>query len=145
MHKLSLYINDDRLEKIKHLTGETNLENIEEFINNAVYDGIEFAWLQKRGEDIKKMLEAGDDETKFVTIDGIKYEIWSDGDMAVITEDDKDAIVQLVAGHLHFVLENGNLIRCQDETHERLMKALETAKVALNDYKTEDLEDNVIA
>lgn len=133
MHKLNIYLNPDQYEKLQILTGETDEEKLEEFLNNAVYDGIASAWLEHKGSTIKEYLEsdAFEDETALLSLGGRDYEIWSDGEQAVISEDDETITVQLIGGHLHIVLLNGTRIRCEDETHERLSKALETANVTV--------------
>lgn len=141
MHKLSLYLSPSQYEKLQILLHSKDEEKIEEFINEAVYDGIAKAWIALKAEALSDALEAGDDETVRFSLDGHDYEIWSDGEQAVITEDNKDAIVQLVGGHLHFVLENGKSIRCKDETHERLMAALDAAAMKLKNYTEDELNN----
>lgn len=147
MHKLSLYLSPSQYEKLQALLGTENEEEIEEFINNSVYEAIDHVWLKHKAESLGEMIASGniDDETIRLVADGHEYEIWSNGDQAVITEDDIISTVQLVFGHLHFVLETGNLIRCQDDTHERLTKALEEANATLRDFNTEEAEGNIIA
>jgi len=146
MHKLSLYLSPSQYEKLQILLETENEEEIEEFINNSVYDAIDHAWLKHKGDALGEIIASGniDDETIRLTIDGHDYEIWSDGEQAVITEDDKDAIVQLVGGHLHFFLENGKLIRCQDDTHERLSNALDIANIKLKNYTEKEIEEDII-
>lgn len=147
MHKLSLYLSPSQYEKLQILLDTEDEEKIEEFLNNTVYDAIADAWLKHKAESIGNMIASGniDDETIRLITDGHEYEIWSNGEQAVITEDDIISTVQLISGHLHFVLETGNLIRCQDDTHERLMRALEEANVTLRDFNPEEVEGHIIA
>lgn len=147
MQRLSIYLSPSQYEKLQALLGTENEEEVEEFINNSVYEAIDHAWLKHKAESLGEMIASGniDDETTRLVADGHEYEIWSNGEHAVITEDDIISTVQLVSGHLHFVLETGNLIRCQDDTHERLTKALEEANVTLRDFNTEEIEGQIIA
>ena len=135
MHKLNLYLDDDRLEKLKILIGETEDEKVEEYINETTYDAITEAWLRHKSESIQKMLESGDydDETVCVTLGDKEYEVWSDGEMAVISVKDEDHILQKEGGRMHFIFESGIKVECSEETQREFESVLSLAGASLRE------------
>ena len=62
MHKLNLYLNDDRYERLSLLVGINDEEAVEEAVNEMIYDAISTAWLKYKQNQMKELLDKGDFE-----------------------------------------------------------------------------------
>ena len=64
MRKLSLYLNDDRYERLSLLVGSDDEEAVEEAVNEMIYDAIATAWLKYKENQMKNLLKMGSFENE---------------------------------------------------------------------------------
>lgn len=147
MHKLSLYLNDNQYEKLKILQGNSCYASPEECANEFFYSALFARWCKYKADALDEMLKTGniEEETKRITLNDTEYEIWCDGEFAVITADDKDTCsYQLIDGDLHYVLLNGTRIHCSQENAKEIEKVLEKAGYKLKDFAAAELDRELL-
>ena len=78
-----------------------------------------------------------------VTDGGAEYEVWSDGEQAVITTvntgEENPVTLQLIEGKLHYVLIDGNRLPCSDDAEAVFNPILEKADVKLKSFTIDEL------
>lgn len=143
MHKLSLYLNDNQYEKLEVLQEHSPFDTPEEYANEVFYDALLAKWLRYKSDSLKHLLETGDydEEIKRVTLDGTEYEVWCDGEGAVISARDFTFSLQRIEGKLYYVLENGHRICCPPGTAKDLERVFELTGYTLRDFTKEVIEE----
>lgn len=142
MHKLSLYLNDSQYEKLQILQEKSPFDSPEEYANEAFYSALLARWSRYKAAGIEKMLEdkSFEEETKRITLNGTEYEVWCDGEGAVISARDFTFSLQRIEGKLNYILENGHRLCCPPGTAKDLERVLEMTGYTLRDFSTEEIE-----
>jgi len=147
MHKLSIYLNDSQYEKLQILQEKSPFDSPEEYANEAFYSALLARWSRYKADGIEKMLEdkSFEEETKRITLNDTEYEVWCDGEFAVITAGDMDVCsYQLIEGKLHYALVNGTRVRCSEDHQREIERALEHAGYTLKDFTNDELEEELL-
>lgn len=147
MHKLSLYLNDSQYEKLEVLQEDSPFASPEEFANEVFYTALLARWCKYKADGIQELLDSGnyEEETERFVLDGTEYEVWCDGEFAVISAGDRDVCsYQLIEGKLHYVLVNGTRVRCSEDHQREIERALEHAGYTLKDFTNDELEEELL-
>lgn len=146
MHKLSVYLNNNQLKKLKILLDEEDLGVIEEFLNETIYNVIAEKWIEHKSASMQRLLEFENfqEEIVHVNIDGNEFEVWSDGNQAIITVAGVTSTIQKINGNLHFALDSNVYVPCSDAASTAFTKALDEAGVELKNHSESDIEGRII-